>query len=171
MPLENLKKACATPVHPENIAAKAPRARGKSPAQYWGEDSAGAAAEEKLARLRREEPALRPVLRTAARLADLIERSDVEAAKTVIDDALKSTTRAYNPTTRSFDLLPDHRTRLAAVTLMLSYHEGLPVKREVSVTANFEPLDSVLERLKESPEARRMMKGMGMNLDVQKSGV
>ncbi len=101
----------------------------------------------------------------------MIERSDVEAAKTVIDDALKSTTRAYNPSTRSFDLLPDHRTRLAAVTLMLSYHEGLPVKREVSVSANFESFETVLERLKQSLEAQRMLAGMGVDLGVQKSGV
>ncbi len=160
-----------TPSKTKKTAGKTPRARGKTAAEYWGEDTAAAAAEEKLARLRREEPALRPVLRTAARLADLIERSDVEAAKTVIDDALNATTRAYNPTTRSFDLLPDHRTRLAGVTLMLSYHEGLPVKREVSVSANFESFESVLERLKESPEARRMLSSLGMNLDVQKTGV
>jgi hypothetical protein len=171
MPLENLKKACATPFDQETPTPINPRARGKSPAEYWGENTAAAAAEEKLARLRREEPALRPVLRTAVRLADLIEASDIAQAKRVISDAMTATHRVYNPISRSFDHVPDHRSRIAAVTLQLAYHEGLPVKREVSVTANFEPLDSVLERLKESPEARRMLSSMGMNLDVQKSGV
>jgi hypothetical protein len=165
MSLENLKKSIPSTAQPENTAAKAPRARGKSPAQYWGEDTVAAAAEEKLARLRREEPALRPVLRTAARLADLIEDSDVETAKTVITEAMKATTRVYNPLTRSFDLLPDHKTRLAAVTLQLAYSEGTPVRREVSVSTNFESFDVVLERMRQSPEATRILASMGMKLD------
>lgn len=165
MSLENLKKSIPSTDQPENTAAKAPRARGKSPAEYWGEDTAAAAAEEKLARLRREEPALRPVLRTAARLADLIEDSDVETAKTVITEAMKATTRVYNPLTRSFDLLPDHKTRLAAVTLQLAYSEGTPVRREVSVSTNFESFDVVLERMRQSPEATRILASMGMKLD------
>ncbi len=165
MSLENLKKAFATPVHPENPAPKNPRARGKSPAEYWGENTPEAAAEEKLARLRREEPALRPVLRTAARLADLIESSDIVQAKAVITDAMSATHRVYNPVTRSFDLLPDHKTRLAAVTLQLAYHEGLPVKRELSFSGTFESAESVIERLKGSPEAMRMLAAAGVNLE------
>jgi hypothetical protein len=165
MSLENLKKSINTPATLENIATKSPRARGKSPAEYWGENTVAAAAEEKLARLRREEPALRPVLRTAVRLADLIEASDIAQAKRVISDAMTATHRVYNPISRSFDHVPDHRSRIAAVTLQLAYHEGLPVKREISVQANFESGESVIERIKASPEAMRMLGRMG----VQKS--
>ena len=174
MPLENLKKIISEQSN-EHMAQNSPNATGdqKTTAQPPRARVKGSPEEfgEKLERLRKEEPSIRPVVRAVRRLADCIKENASDKNAQVIDDAKNATHRVFDPGSRTMIEVPDHKTRLAAVTLELAYVEGTPVRREISVTGTFESFETVLERLKESPEARRMMKGMGMNLDVQKSPV
>jgi hypothetical protein len=126
---------------------------------------------DKLRRVARLEPAVRKIVSRAAALADLITEQDLEDDARVIREATNATTLAYDPHLQKHVERPDHKTRLAATTLRRAYHEGLPVKREISVNGTFESFETVLDRLKQSPEAQRMLAGMGMNLGVQKSPV
>jgi hypothetical protein len=157
-----------TPKKTKKTTGKSPRAR-KAPKSR--PENATSLSESRLLKLRKEDHPIRAIVKASARLADIITDEDRERAKEVIRQAMDAEHRIFDPATREMIVVADHKIRLAATTLFLAYVEGTPVRREVSVTANFEPLDSVLERLKESPEARRMLSSMGMNLDVQKSGV
>jgi hypothetical protein len=55
---------------------------------------------------------------------------------------------------------PDHRTRLAAVTLVLAYLIGRPVERQeiVSVNLDADAATGLAERLKSSPALRSSLK-------------
>ena len=71
-----------------------------------------------------------------------------------IRDALTAT-----QTTRSGTVEPDHKTRLQAATLALSYRVGLPVQRQEVITANLSDNDAaILERVKNSPTARAALR-------------
>ena len=120
---------------------------------------------EKLKGLWKMDAAIRSIMRRSAALADQLTEQDVEDDARVIREAANATIIAYDPHLRKHVERPDHKTRLAATTLRRAYHEGLPVKREISVQANFESGESVIERIKASPEAMRMLGRMG----VQKS--
>jgi hypothetical protein len=59
-------------------------------------------------------------------------------------------------------LRPDHRTRLAAVTLVLAYLVGRPVERSEVVTVNLDAdsMTGLRERLKSSPAMRDALAGL-----------
>jgi hypothetical protein len=142
--------------------AKSPRARKAPRARP---ESATSPSESRLLKLRKEGHPIRAIVKASARLADCIKEGSSEKNAQVIEDAKNATHRIFDPGSRTMIEVPDHKTRLAAVTLELAYVEGLPVKREISVQANFESGESVIERIKASPEAMRMLGRMG----VQKS--
>ena len=112
---------------------------------------------EKMKNLWRMEPAVRHIMRRSAALADQLTEQDVADDARVIREAANATIIAYDPHLKKHVERPDHKTRLAATTLRRAYHEGLPVKREISLQANFESGESVIERLKNSPEAMRLL--------------
>jgi hypothetical protein len=114
--------------------------------------------------LRKKEPSIRPLVRAVRRLADCINEGAPEASAKVIAEAKVATHRIFDVQAKVLVEVPDHKTRLAAVTLELAYVEGLPVKREIVLTGSFESGESVIERLKGSPEAMRVMLG------IQKTG-
>jgi hypothetical protein len=114
--------------------------------------------------LRKKEPSIRPLVRAVRRLADCINDGAPEASAKVIAEAKVATHRIFDVQAKVLVEVPDHKTRLAAVTLELAYVEGLPVKREIVLTGSFESGESVIERLKGSPEAMRVMLG------IQKTG-
>jgi hypothetical protein len=57
---------------------------------------------------------------------------------------------------------PDHKTRLQAASLALSYRHGLPLRREESLTVNItsDGDDQLAERLARSPALRRSLAKM-----------
>ena len=112
----------------------------------------------KLAKAMKEEPAIRRVVRAAARLADFITPEDREENARVIRNAKRATMRIFCRDAQRLLEVPDHKTRLAATTLELAYDEGTPVKRSVEIKAEFESADVLIERLRSSPEAMRMMR-------------
>jgi hypothetical protein len=75
----------------------------------------------------------------------------------VLREAKAATHRVFDPTTKQLIEVPDHKTRLAAVTLELAYTEGRPIERQMSLSGKFEDLAALQERLKHSPAFQRIM--------------
>lgn len=123
-------------------------------------------AERKLADLRKTEPAVRKVIRKAAVLADLLTEEDLEQDVRVIREACDAEHLTFNPLTKTFERWPDHKTRLAAVTLRRAYAEGKPVERQVTITSTFESADDLLKRIRTSPEAMRVLQTLGAGVEV-----
>ena len=68
----------------------------------------------KAANLKPSHNAVRQVVRAAARLADLCTTADLEADARVIREATMAENRIYDLPTKSWIVVPDHKTRLAA---------------------------------------------------------
>lgn len=98
--------------------------------------------------------ALKKIQKTAARLADLTDDKDENSCLQVIRDAMNATHRIFDPEHRRMIVVPDHKTRLAAATLILGYTEGTPIQRSVVSTGIFESEDQILDRLNETPGGR-----------------
>jgi len=124
------------------------------------------AAEEKLANIIKTEPSVRKIIRKAAVLADLMTGEDIEADARVIREATQAETRIYDVDNKQWLAFPDHKTRLAATTLRRAYTEGLPVKRQITLTGTFASAEEVLERLRSSPEAMKAIAGAGVALEI-----
>jgi hypothetical protein len=120
----------------------------------------------KIAELRRDEPAVRAIVRKSKMLADLITEEDLQVDARVIRDACEAEQHVYDPDTKRHVNKPDHKTRLAATTLRRAYHEGTPVKRQITLTGTFAGAEDVLERLKASPEALKAIAGAGVKLEI-----
>ena len=124
----------------------------------------------KLTKAMKEEPAVRKVVKKAARLADMISDDDRQRAKDVIREAMEAVTRVYDHKSKSLDIQPDHKTRLAAATLQLAYDEGTPIKRSVTISTEFRSAEDILEAMRRSPEASRAMRalsGLGIPLEIE----
>lgn len=102
--------------------------------------------------------ALKKVFKTAARLADLCTGEDLEADMKVIRDATRATHRVFDKDSHSLIEVPDHKTRLAAITLRRAYAEGLPVKREEIVQVNIDGDEEAQRRMFQSPTLRAALR-------------
>jgi hypothetical protein len=92
--------------------------------------------------------ALKKIHKAAARVENSIR---------VIREAMQATHRIFDSGKRQLIEVPDHKTRLAAVTLLLAYKEGRPVQRAAEITAKFESAEQVLERLNKSVDGRKAL--------------
>jgi hypothetical protein len=110
---------------------------------------------------------LSKVIKKAVSIAELLTREDQEENLRVIREAKKATHHVFNTETKKLELVPDHKTRLAAVVLDLGYSEGKPVDRQLNLNVKYDELSEDLKLLKNSPAGRRFMESIGM---VQKSG-
>jgi hypothetical protein len=82
-----------------------------------------------------------PPERVARAIADLMEASSI--VRTGSDSSVT---------------VPDHRTRLAAVQLYLSYNLGMPVQRTITKEDKQESDAETMTRLMASPAAREAMR-------------
>jgi hypothetical protein len=112
-----------------------------------------------LARARKEArkeqwpPCLAKVIKKAISISELLTERDQAASLRVLREAKAATHRIYDPTSRQLIEVPDHKTRLAAVTLELAYAEGRPVERQISVSGDVEDFAAMLEKARQSPAA------------------
>jgi hypothetical protein len=104
--------------------------------------------------------ALSKVIKKAASIADRMTEGDREDGMEVLRAALHATTPYFNMETKRTEERIDLKTRLAALMLMLSYDEGLPVQRVMMAKVEVETADETLARLRESPEALRAIAGL-----------
>jgi len=123
----------------------------------------------KIETLAKNEPAIRRVVRASARLADLITDKDVKDSMRVVREAKGANQKHYDNATKDFVEYPDHKTRLAAVTLERAYDEGTPVNRIAAVIHHHQSAEEVIDRFRESPEMMQALKafsGMGLQLEM-----
>lgn len=159
---ERKRDSISTEIYVKRVKSNESSANSAEPAKF---------SKDILRRYCREEPAIRRVVNASARLADMLTPEDKVKAKAVIADALGANLQRYDVETRHLDITPDHKTRLAAATLLFAYAEGLPVKREVVLTGGFKSADEVVALLQESPEARRAMEALsGLGLRLEDAG-
>jgi len=126
-------------------------------------------AEKKLRETITAEPAVRKVVRAAARLADFITPEDRAENARVIREAKRAMHRVYSKEAKDLIEVPDHKIRLAATTLELAYDEGTPVKRSVTITSNFRSAEEIVQAITSSPEASRALaalSGLGLSLET-----
>jgi len=107
-----------------------------------------------------QNPTMRKILKRAARLADLMSEEDAKESEKILFGAMQATRRYFNFETKRVEYLPDCRTRLAAVALLLAYTEGLPVQRVRQDRAEMETGEEIMARLRQSPEAMRAVCGL-----------
>jgi len=61
-------------------------------------------------------------------------------------DAKAATHRVFDPATKQLIEVPDHKTRLAAVTLELAYTEGRPFERQLTVNASSDDFAAMVDK-------------------------
>jgi len=72
--------------------------------------------------------------------SQLLTEEDQAANVRVLREAKAATHHVFDPATKQLIEVPDHKTRLAAITLELAYTEGRPIERQMSLSGNFEDL-------------------------------
>jgi hypothetical protein len=112
-----------------------------------------------VARARKEHwpTCLAKVIKKAISISELITEEDQAASLRVLREAKKATHRIFDPATKQLIEVPDHKTRLAAITLELAYTEGRPVARQVQMSGKFEDLQALVERMEHSPAFQRSL--------------
>ena len=111
-----------------------------------------------LARARKEHwpTSLAKVIKKAISISELLTERDQAANVRVLREAKDATHRIFDPATKQLIEVPDHKTRLAAITLELAYTEGRPVERQINMSGDFDDLGEMLERLRGSDEWARI---------------
>jgi hypothetical protein len=106
-----------------------------------------------VARARKEQlpPFLAKVIKKAISISELLTERDQADSLRVLREAKAATHRVFDPATKQLIEVPDHKTRLAAITLELAYSEGRPIERQMNLSGKFEDLAALQERLKHSP--------------------
>jgi hypothetical protein len=98
-------------------------------------------------------PSLAKVIKKAISISDRLTERDQAASMRVLREAKAATHRIYDPATKQLIEVPDHKTRLAAVTLELAYTEGRPIERQISVSGDVDDFAAMLEKARNSPAA------------------
>lgn len=87
-----------------------------------------------------------------------LERYLPAAAKAWID-GLGACLVVYNGATKQYELsdIPDHRERRENAKAIWENVVGRPIERSMQVTGNYEELSELITKLKQSPEAQRLI--------------
>ena len=72
---------------------------------------------------------------------------------------MKATKVAWNQATHSFEDtgFPDNKVRADCARAIVEYVVGKAIERSMEISGNYKELTQVLEELKQSPEARRLL--------------
>jgi len=55
--------------------------------------------------------------------------------------------------------MEDHSLQMSAANVIAAYREGLPVQRQVVLTAKFQGVDETMDRIRSSPAALAALRG------------
>lgn len=124
----------------------------------------------KLNTLQKKESSVQRVVKAAARLADRITEEDRAKFKDKLIECMDASRTFYSATEKIMITEPDHKTRLAAITLALAYDEGTPIQRVSAVVSHHTPASETVEKYRQSPAMMAAIKaasGMGMSLELQ----
>jgi hypothetical protein len=120
--------------------------------------------------------ALAKTVRKAVNLAEVISDEHVEAASKAILEATRASGRMWDSDAKAIVETPDHRTRLAAGTLILAYRLGTPLQRQsVEIGGQTEEeTQAAVDRALQSPallrHIERLKRVTGQVIDVSESG-
>lgn len=104
------------------------------------------------------------MIKKAITISELITGEDQADSLRVLRDAKDATHRIFDPVTKQLIEVPDHKTRLAAITLELAYTEGRPVERQVQIRGEFEDLQALRERVLSLPCFQKTVEGKELAL-------
>ena len=112
-----------------------------------------------VARARKEHwpTSLAKVIKKAISISELMTGEDQAASLRVLREAKRATHRIFDPATKQLIEVPDHKTRLAAITLELAYAEGRPVERQIQFSGQFDDLQTLIDAVKQTPIGREML--------------
>lgn len=115
-----------------------------------------------VARARKEQwpVSLAKVIKKAVSISELMTEEDAKENVRVLREAKKATHRIYDAEQGKLIEVPDHKTRLAAITLELAYREGRPVERQIQLQRNVGGLAETLEAANNSPEMQAILAAM-----------
>jgi hypothetical protein len=121
---------------------------------------------ESVVRARKEHwpTSLAKVIKKAISISELLTERDQAASVRVLREAKAATHRVFDPATKQLIEVPDHKTRLAAITLELAYTEGRPIERQLVATGKFTDFQALIEKVKSSPA---MMAALGNMKSLQ----
>jgi hypothetical protein len=94
---------------------------------------------------------LSKIIKKAASISQLLTEHDQQENLRVIREGKKATHRIYDGELKRLIEVPDHKTRLAAVALDLAYREGKPVEKSLTVHADVEDFQAMVDKLNASP--------------------
>jgi len=99
---------------------------------------------------------LAKVIKKAISISELMTHEDQSESVRVLREAKAATHRIFDPAVKQLIEVPDHKTRLAAVTLELAYTEGRPVERQIVARADVTDFAERLRRLQSSERFKQL---------------
>jgi hypothetical protein len=112
---------------------------------------------------------LAKVIKKAITISELLTERDQADNVRVLREAKTATHRIFDPVTKQLIEVPDHKTRLAAITLELAYTEGRPVERQITASGKFEDLQALMERMSNAPSLQSAVEGKEVRPALPKS--
>src|SRR6266404_2344553 len=99
-----------------------------------------------------------PISPGTEKLHDLLAPHLPAAVRTWVA-GLKATKTAWNQQSQKYEDtgFPDHKERRESARAIVEYVVGRAIERSMEITGNYKELTQVLEELKQSPEARRLL--------------
>jgi len=94
----------------------------------------------------------REIIKLAEKLIDMLEPHRREAVQVWID-GMRATKPIYEKGKRVGEE-PDWKERRENAALIIAYLEGKPIEKQIQATAEFEDLQTLMERMNQSPAAR-----------------
>jgi hypothetical protein len=86
------------------------------------------------------------VIKKAISISELLTERDQAASVRVLREAKAATHRIFDPITKQLIEVPDHKTRLAAITLELAYTEGRPVEKVLTVHGSTDDFQAMVAK-------------------------
>jgi hypothetical protein len=87
----------------------------------------------------------------------LLSDKDLKAVVRIWREGLVATKSFWNPAAKEWVTEPDWGRRYDFSMAIAAYVEGKPIERSMEVTGSYKELSVLLEELKQSPEAMRLL--------------
>lgn len=97
---------------------------------------------------------------TLSTFLSLLTEDDIVRAVEVQREAMEATTRIYDVAEKCWIIDPDHKTRANASAFIISHKEGLPMQKQMVLSARIEDAGHAVERALESPALREQLRLM-----------
>jgi hypothetical protein len=107
----------------------------------------------------------REIIKLAEKLIDMLEPHRREAVQVWID-GMRATKPIYEKGKRVGEE-PDWKERRKNAALIIAYLEGKPIEKQIQANAEFEDLQTLMERMNQSPAARVALAEVSLQKTVE----